>query len=155
MEEEKVVVTAEEQPEEPVLTREMKEKEDRETLEGYRKELEKEKKVYMQKAVAYAINNRKARSLALGEAALQIMDKIRECSKGHQLLTNSLMYMLNEEVIRHPEEKRKEYRYTVMFQVTSNEKAWTKEEIDEKCSSLEERLKKETDELFPEEEANG
>jgi len=123
------------------------------TVEAYRKDLEKERKVYMQKATARAINNRRARALAVGECALKAMDGVRECSKGHALLVGSLHYMIDEKVI-YPvpgANDRKEFEYEVMYQVTSNEKAWTDEEIERMVGDLEFRLAMETDEMYPEE----
>ena len=122
------------------------------TVEAYRKDLENERKVYMQKASARAINNRRARALAVGECCLKAMDGVREVSKVHPLMVGSLAYMIDEKVI-YPVAgaKQKEFEYEVMYQVTSNEKAWTKEEIEEKVGDLEFRLAMETDEMFPEE----
>lgn len=127
------------------------------TVEAYRKDLENERKVYMMKSTARAINNRRARALAVGECALKIMDAVREVSKAHALLVGSLHYMIDEKVI-YPVpgvNDRKEFEYDVMFQVTSNEKAWTKEEIEEKVGDLEFKLAMETDEMFPEDEKDG
>ena len=123
------------------------------TVEGYRKDLENERKVYMQKASARAINNRRARALAVGECCLKVMDGVRECSKAHALAAGTLVYMIDEKVI-YPVagEKQKEFEYEVMYQVTSIEKAWTPEEIEEKVGDLEFRLAMETDEMFPEDE---
>ena len=126
------------------------------TVEGYRKDLENERKVYMQKASARAINNRRARALAVGECCLKVMDGVRECSKGHPLVPGTLVYMIDEKIIKPVVgAKQKEFEYEVMYQVTSAEKAWTQEEIEEKVGDLEFRLAMETDEMFPEEVDSG
>lgn len=123
------------------------------TVEAYRKDLENERKVYMQKASARAINNRRARALAVGECCLKAMDGVREISKTHPLMVGSLTYMIDEKVI-YPVAgvKQKEFEYDVMYQVTGSERAWTKEEIEEKVGDLQFRLAMETDEMYPEEE---
>ena len=123
------------------------------TVEKYRQDLLNERKVYMQKATARAVNNRRARALAVGECALKAMDGVRECSRAHRLAAQSLMYMIDEKIIYPVAGSReKNFEYDVMYQVTSDEKAWTQEEIEEKTEDLRKRLAMETDEMFPEEE---
>lgn len=120
------------------------------TVEGYRQRLKEQRKIYGQKAEARAINQRKARAMALGETALKIMDAVREASKGHSLIKGTLEYMLDEAVIYPTEDKdRKEFQYTVMYQVQADEPMYTEERIGELCADLERRLKVETDEMFP------
>ena len=120
------------------------------TVEKYRQQLRKELKNYGAAATARAINNRKARGLAIGEAALKVMDSVRECSKNHLLMPGTLVYMIEEKVIYPTSDKdRKEFEYEVKYQVTSNEKAWTEEEIERKCEDLTFRLRMETEEMFP------
>lgn len=139
---------------EPELTAEEKALRDKRTVEAYREQLKRERKPYGQKATARAINNRRARALAIGEAALKIMDGVRECSKQHLLMPGTLMYMINEKVI-YPQpgtKDRKEYEYDVMYQVLANEPAYTEEEIERKCEDLTFRLAMETDEMYPDEE---
>lgn len=123
------------------------------TVEKYREQLKGQNKVYMQKATGRAINNRRARALALGEAALKIMDSVKELGKGHRLVPMTLMYMMDEKVI-YPiaDVKVKQYEYDVMYQVQAEEREWTDEEVEQKCEDLTFRLAMETDEMFPEEE---
>lgn len=123
------------------------------TVEKYREQLKGQNKVFMQKATGRAINNRRARALALGEAALKIMDSVKELGKGHRLVPMTLMYMMDEKVI-YPiaDVKVKQYEYDVMFQVQAEEREWTDEEVEQKCEDLTFRLAMETDEMFPEEE---
>lgn len=124
------------------------------TVEKYRQQLKEEKKPYGQVATARAANQRRARGLALGEAALKIMDSVKELGKGHRLVPMTLMYMMDEKVI-YPiaDVKVKQYEYDVMFQVQAEEREWTDEEVEQKCEDLTFRLAMETDEMFPEEEA--
>jgi len=123
------------------------------TVEKYREQLKGQNKVYMQKATGRAINNRRARALALGEAALKIMDSVKELGKGHRLVPMTLMYMMDEKVI-YPiaDVKVKQYEYDVMYQVQAEEREWTDEEVEQKCEDLTFRLAMETDEMFPENE---
>lgn len=122
------------------------------TVEKYREELTKARKVFGQKATARAINNRRARALAIGQSALKVMDGVRETSKKHELMAGTLVYMIDEKVV-YPQEgnrNRKEYEYDVMYQVTGTEPQYTEVEILEKCEDLKKRLAIETDEMYPE-----
>lgn len=124
------------------------------TVEKYREDLKKSKMPYMAKSEARAINNRRARALALGECGLKIMDKVRECSKGHRLIEGTLEYMMNE-AVEYPVagSREKTFIYTVMFQVYADEPRYTPEEIEKECEDLTFRLRMETDEMYPEGEA--
>jgi len=133
------------------MDREGKKYQDEMTVEKYRQELKQRRMPYGGVARARAINNRRARALALGECALQIMDKVRECSKTHSLMPGTLQYMIEEAVV-YPVEggKEKNFDYAVMFQVYGTEPEYTDEEIEKECEDLTFRLAMETDEMFPE-----
>ena len=136
------------------MDREGKLYQDEMTVEKYRQQLKGEKKVYGQTASARAINQRRSRGLALGETALQIMDAVRELSRGHRLIPGTLCYMLEEQ--RNTIAKdRDEFLYTVKYQVKADEPAWTESEIEARCADLAERLRKETDEMYPEDGDEG
>ena len=137
------------------MDRQEKLEKDQMTVDIYREQMKKAKMPYMGKAEARAINQRKARALALGEAALKIMDQIRECSKAHELIPGTLEYMLDEAVV-YPVEgvKQKAFDYKVMYQVYANEPRYTEEEIDRECEDLTFKLRMETDEMFPEDDTS-
>lgn len=137
------------------MDREGKLYQDEMTVEKYRQQLKGEKKVYGQTASARAINQRRSRGLALGETALQIMDAVRELSRGHRLIPGTLCYMLEEQKILLSQKDRHEFLYTVKYQVTADEPAWTESEIEALCADLAERLRKETDEMYPEDGDEG
>jgi len=121
------------------------------TVEAFRQQLRKELKNYGAASTARAINNKRTRALAIGECALKVMDSVRECSRIHLLMPGSLVYMIEEKVIYPTGDKsRKEFEYAVKYQVTSNEKAYTEEEIERACEDLTFRLAMETDEMYPE-----
>lgn len=122
------------------------------TVEKYRQKLKAEKKYYGQVATARAANQRRSRGLALGEIALQIMDGARAAAAKHKMIPGTLCYMLDEQVIYPTGDKsRKEFQYTVQYQVQADEPAYTENEIAILCEELEKKLKMETDEMFPEE----
>ena len=134
------------------MDREGKLYQDEMTVEKYREQLRNELKPYGQKATARAINNRRARALAIGECALKVMEGARQCAAEHLLMPGSLCYMINEKVL-YPQpgvRDRKEFEYDVMYQVLANEKCYTEEEIAQKCEDLTFRLRMETDEMYPE-----
>ena len=133
------------------MDREGKLYQDEMTVEKYREELKKRRMPYGGVAKARAINNRRARALALGECALKIMDKVRECSKAHQLMPGTLQYMIDEAVV-YPVDgvRQKCFDYQVMFQVYGSEPEYTDEEIEKECEDLKRRLAEETEEMFPE-----
>ena len=122
------------------------------TVEKYRQRLQAEKKYYGQVATAKAANQRRSRGLALGEAALQIMDAARVAASKHHMIPGTLCYMLDEQVI-YPtgDRNRKEFLYKVEYQVQADEPAYNENEIKFLCEDLEKKLKLETDEMFPEE----
>jgi len=125
------------------------------TAAKYREQLKLAKMPYMGVAEARAVNNRRARALALGECALKIMDQVRECSKKHDLINGTLEYMMNEAVVYpHEGQREKAFDYKVMFQVYANEPRYTEEEIDAEIAELERKLAMETDEMFPEEDTS-
>jgi len=125
------------------------------TVHNYREQMKSRKMPYGGVSEARAVNNRRARALALGECALKVMDKVRECSKGHELINGTLEYMMNEAVV-YPVEgaKEKQFDYQVMWQVYANEPRYTEEEIEKEAAELERKLKMETDEMFPEEDGD-
>ena len=138
------------------MDREGKLYQDEMTVEAYRQQLEREPHVVMQKTVARAINNRRARALAAGECVLKAMDAVREASKTNKLMTGSLMWMIDEKVI-YPvpgAKDRKEFEYEVMFQVATDKPAYTQERIEELVGDLTYKLQLETDEMFPEDGGN-
>ena len=125
------------------------------TVEKYRQQMKAAKMPYMGKAEGRAVNNRRARALTLGECALKIMDQIRECSKGHELINGTLQYMLDEAVVYPiPGVNETQFEYKVMYQVLANEPRYTDEEIQRECEDLTFKLRMETDEMFPEEEGD-
>ena len=137
------------------MDREGKLYQDEMTVEKYRQQLKEEKKPYGQVATVRAANQRRARGLALGEAALKIMDAVRETSRGHRLINGTLCYMLDEQV-EYPITgvDRKEFVYTVKYQVLADEPAYTENEIELLCEDLAKRLQVETDEMYPEVETD-
>ena len=132
------------------MTREEKVKLDERTVEMYREQLKRERKSKGQIARTLAVNNRRARELALGEAALKILDCVKELEKGHEVISKTLQFMINEKVIYpHGKEYEKQFGYEVSYQVQINEPAHTAEEIDRLAEDLTFRLAMETDEMFP------
>lgn len=131
------------------MTREEKIKLDEKTVEMYREQLKRERKSKGQIARALAENNRRARELALGEAALKILDCVKELEKGHEVISKTLQFMIGEKVIYpHGKDYEKQFGYEVSYQVNVNEPAYTAEEIDRLAEDLTFRLAMETDEMF-------
>ena len=136
------------------MTREQKLKKDAKTLAKYEQKLRKTAKVYSQTAEADAINQRKSRAAAIGACALEVMDSIRGLAKTKPLMEGTLEYMMNE-AVEYPVagSREKTFIYTVMFQVYADEPRYTPEEIEKECEDLTFRLRMETDEMYPEGEA--
>ena len=135
------------------MTREEKVQQDEKTVEMYRDQLKREKKSKGQIARTLAENNRRAREIALGQAALTILDSIKELEKGHELISASLRFFVEEKILYpHGKDYEKQFGYEVSYQVQVNEPAHTAEEIDRLAEDLTFRLAMETDEMFAEEE---
>lgn len=138
------------------MDREGKLYQDEMTVEKYRQKLKGEKKVYGQRAGAVARNQRRDREQKLGFCALQMLDALKELQKNekYRVIPETLRFMINE-YVNFPEPGRKQFGYEVMYQVTVDTAAYTEKEIKEKCADLAERLRKETDEMYPEDEDEG
>lgn len=133
------------------MTREQKIKRDGKALKKYKERLKKERKVYMECFSAYAVNQRKSRAAAIGECALQAMDRVKEMARIKPLLDGSLEYMITEKKVVDPA-GIKGFQCSVTYRVVSAEDAHTAEWIEKEIEDTFEKMMQETDEMFPPEE---
>lgn len=133
------------------MTREQKIKKDAKALRGYRERLEKERMVYHRNFDLVAINRRTSRQNALGACLMKAMESVQELAKTKKLVKGSLYYIANELKVKDPN-GRKGFLESVTFYVMSEEKAHTKEQIDEEIEKTFEKMMQETDEMFPPED---
>lgn len=131
------------------MTREQKLKRDKKTLEKYARDLQARPKIYSQRFASHATNQRKSRAAALGECCLQAMDAVRGLAKTKPLRANSLIYAISE--IKDKKDGVKTFYCQVAYQVISNERGLTDEEVRDEVTKLAEKLNQETEEMFPEE----
>ena len=136
------------------MTREQKIKKDEKALAKYEERLKKERKVYMKTADAYAINNRRSRAAAIGACALQVMDEVRGLAKTKPLLDGSLDYMITEQKVKDPDGKIG-FHASVTYRVVSAEAKHTAEWIQNEIEDTRKRMMLETDEMFPQQDAEG
>jgi len=138
-----------------IWQRRKKRERDRKTLLGYEKRLRAEKKAYVQAFSAFSETGRKNRALCIGECCLQAMEKLTELVNQQPpvaFIPGSLFWNLNEERVK-DEDGEKGFKYTVIYHVTSEEPAYTEEQIREKLMEAAEKLHAETEELFRKEES--
>lgn len=139
------------------MTREEKIRKDELALKKYAAKLRRERMVYMQTFEAYAVNQRKSREAALGACALKAIDHVRELAKIKPLVDGTLEYVITEGKVK-DEAGLKGFKCSVTFRVVSNEPAHDPEDILKEIMDTKDRMKRETDEMFPEnqdEEAEG
>lgn len=123
---------------------------DAKVLRTYRQRLEQERKVYHQVIGATSETGRKNRALAAGECVLKGIECVEELACRNPkipFIDGSLYWTIDQQRIR-DEDGEKGFRYLVSYTVTSNEPAWTKDEIREKVADARERLRNETREMF-------
>ena len=131
------------------FSREEKEREDKKSLEKYRERLGHEVKAYGQTFSATAINNRRARALAVGECALKALEEAQGLAKTHNLKPGTLEFNIGYDKVVDPDGV-KGYEYVVTYRVVSYEKAHTKEWIDAEIKKTYDKMQAETEEMFPE-----
>ena len=136
------------------MTREQKIKKDKKALEKYEERMRKEHKVYMQMFDAYSVNQRRSRAAAIGECALKAMDEVRGLAKTKPLLDGTLDYMITEQKVKDPDGKIG-FHVSVTYRVASMEKAMTEEQIQAEIEDTRKRMMLETEEMFPEKDAEG
>ena len=136
------------------MTREQKIKKDEKALKKYGERMHKEHKVYMQRFDAYAVNQRRSRAAAIGECALKAMDEVRGLAKTKPLMDGTLDYMITEQKVKDPDGKIG-FHVSVTYRVASGEKARTEEQIQEELADTWKRMMLETDEMFPQKDAEG
>ena len=133
------------------MTREQKIRKDSKALKKYAKRLRDERKVYIQKFEAFAINQRKSRELALGTCALKAMDAVRELAKVKPLVAGTLEYLITENKVK-DEMNMKGFHCSVTFRVVSDEPAHDPKDIQKEIEETFEKMMRETDNMFPPEE---
>lgn len=133
------------------MTREQKIKKDSKALQKYAQRLKNEHKVYLRIFDAYAVNQRRSRAAAIGECALQAMDAVRGLAKVKPLMDGSLEYLITEQKVKDPDGKTG-FHCSVTFRVVSAEKAHDDEWIQKELEETFEKMMRETDEMFPQEE---
>ena len=136
------------------VTREQKIKKDKKALEKYGERMRKERKVYLQMFDAYSVNQRRSREAAIGACALKAMDEVRGLAKTKPLMDGSLDYMITEQKVKDPDGKVG-FHVSVTYRVVSQEKAWTEEKIQAELEDTWKRMMLETDEMFPQKDAEG
>lgn len=135
------------------MTREEKIREDEKSLEQYRDRLEREVKAYGQMFNATAINNRRARALAVGECVLKALDEVQGLARVKRLKPGSLDFLIDGRKIEDPD-GMKGFDYSVTYRVVSYEPAHTKEWIDAEIEKTRQKMETETNEMFPPSENN-
>lgn len=136
------------------MTREQKIKKDEKALKKYEERMRKAHKVHVKKFDAYAINNRRSRAAAIGACALQAMDDVRGLAKSKTLVDGTLDYMITEQKVKDPDGKIG-FHASVTYRVASIVKAYTEEEIQAEIEDTRKRMMLETDEMFPQQDAEG
>ena len=131
--------------------RQAKIRKDSKALKKYAARLRKEKRVYIQQFDAYAINQRKSREAALGACALKAIDAVRELWKVKPLIPGTLEYVIHEEKVK-DEDGQKGFHCIVTFKVTSDEEAHSQEDIQKEIEATFEKMMRETDQMYPQEE---
>lgn len=132
------------------MTREEKIAADGRALKKYEQRLKDEAKVYHQTVEAYSENNRRSRELTLGTCALKALDAVREL-RNVKPLVGELYFNIGEK----PEEDkggRKIFHCSVTYHVTSAEKAHSEDDVRKEIEDTFEKMMRETDEMFPEED---
>ena len=132
------------------MTREQKIRKDQKTIKKYAEECKRRRKVYMQTFSAFAINQRRSRAAAVGELVLEAIEGVKGLAHVHPLIAGTLEYGIIEQKVKDPD-GRKGFSYQVTYHVIANENAMTEEEQEKEVRELEEKLRRETDEMFPEE----
>jgi len=132
--------------------RKKKIRDDGKLLKAYEKRMRSTMKNYGYKFDAFAINQRKSREAALGTCALKALDSVRELMRQKQLEPGSLWFMISESPVA-DENGKKAFHCSVMYSVTALEPAFTEEEIQAEIAETFEKYMRETDKLYPAEEA--
>ena len=78
-----------------------------------------------------------------------MMDAVRGLAKTKPLRANSLIYAISE--TKDEKDGVKTFYCQVAYQVISNERGLTDEEVRDEVTKLAEKLNQETEEMFPEE----
>lgn len=132
------------------MTRKQKEKQDEKALKKYAESLKNRRKAYNQTFSAFAINQRRSRAACVGELCLQAIDAVRGLNKIKPLMDGTLYYSVIEHRVVDPDGK-KGFQYEVTYHVVSHENAFTEEQIEKEISETREKMRAETEEMFPEE----
>lgn len=134
------------------FNRRKKIRDDGKLLKDYEKRMRNTMKNEGQTFDAFAINQRKSRELALGTCALKALDSVRELMRKKRLVPESLEFMISESPVK-DENGKKAFHCRVMYKVTTFEPAYTEEEIRKEIEDTFEKMMRETDNLYPAEEA--
>lgn len=125
--------------------------EDSKALKQYKKRMQNTMKNYGQRFNAFAVNQRRSREAALGACALKALDSVRELMRTKELEPGTLWFMITESPCE-DENGKKAFHCEVMYSVTSFEPAYTEEEIQKELEETFEKMMRETDQMYPEEE---
>ena len=128
--------------------RKRKIREDGKKLKEYEHRLRITMKKAGQRFDAFAVNQRKSREAALGACALKALDSVRELMRSRELEPNSLEFMITE-CPTLDENGKKTFHCSVLYSVTTHERAYTDDEIKAEIEKTFEQMMRETDMLFP------
>lgn len=132
------------------MTKEQKLKKDAKTIKKYAEECARRRKVYMRHFSAYAVNQRRTRAEVVGDLVLRAIEDVKGISHVHPLIAGTLEYGIIEQKCKDPDDHIM-FHYEVTYHVIANEDAMTEEEQKKEVAELAERLRLETEEMFPEE----
>lgn len=120
---------------------------DYQTLQKYAARLAAARQGREQTATGYSDTDRKSRAACLGECALKILEAVDKLQQEHAIIPGRLQYMIRCEKVQDPT-GRKGFKYSVAYQATIDEPAYTEDQIREQVEDLARKLKMETEELF-------
>jgi len=130
------------------VTREQKLKRDAKTVKKYAEECARRRKVYMRHFSAYAVNQRRTRAGVVGDLVLRAIEDVKGLAHVHPLIAGTLEYGIKEQKCKDPDDHMM-FHYEVTYHVLANEDAMTAEEQKQEVTELAEKLRRETNEMFP------
>ena len=138
------------------MRKEQKIKKDQHAVNKYMKKLQNMRKEITRKSTIYSEGGHRNRVNAIGESVLKLLDDFNKqqadlARRGHKMLDGTLFWLVEEQRVKDTDGK-KGYRYTIAYLVKTNEPKYTPEEIEKEVRETYELMKRETDEMYAEDE---
>ena len=114
------------------------------------------RKEITRKCTIYAQGGHRNRVNAIGESVLKLLEDFNTqqaelARRGQKMLDGTLFWLVEEQRVKDTDGK-KGYRYTIAYLVKTSEPKYTPEEIEKEVRETYEQMKRETDEMYAEDE---